>query len=581
MKRCLSNRLWGLHVFRYGREGRSRTLLVNLVIVLCISFSATRSSAQCPANLGFETGTFLNWTYYAGNIDSTGVIATSVSTPDPNRVTMLKNSYPQLKDPYGDFPINCPNGSAYSIRLGNDQTGAQADAVSYTVTVPANQDVYSILYNYAVVLQNPSHLDFQQPRFTAKVYDVDAGQYIKCSSFDYAASSNLPGFQLAKTKGGTTDVYYKPWSPVTITLVGYAGKTLKLEFTVNDCSKGGHFGYAYLDINEECASLIGGNVVCGGHNATLLTAPYGFEAYNWYNADFSKLLGTGNVLKLNPAPAANTVLALQLYPYPGNGCIDTLYTTIKYSGIPFLLNLVDSSHNCEPLTVDITAASITTGSSPGLTFSYFADSLQLEYVPTPKTVSNTGTYYIKAVNAEGCIDIKSTYVRLDTVPILGVKDPPTAFYPDKVDITNPAILTGDIRGLVFSYWTDAAATIPAVHPEALAVTGRYYIEAENSGGCTIINPVNIKIGIPPPANAFSPNNDGINDLWEIPALVDYPQCTVDVYDRYGHLIFHSIGYGKPWNGKLNGKDLPVGTYYYIIKPSDTIPSMSGSITLLH
>ncbi|MFX8914776.1 hypothetical protein ABTM95_19250, partial [Acinetobacter baumannii] len=85
--------------------------------------------------------------------------------------------------------------------------------------------------------------------------------YVDCPSFSFVASGNLPGFQLSNIG---SDVYFKPWSPVSIKLVGYAGKTIRLEFTTNDCTKGGHFGYAYLDVNENCTSPIDGNVYCNG-----------------------------------------------------------------------------------------------------------------------------------------------------------------------------------------------------------------------------------------------------------------------------------------------------------------------------
>ncbi|MFX4906820.1 hypothetical protein ABTB94_20830, partial [Acinetobacter baumannii] len=86
--------------------------------------------------------------------------------------------------------VNCPNGSDYSIKLGNEQTGAQAERVSYEFTIPANQNIFSIIYNYAVVFQNPNHQNFEQPKFTANVYDVTEGKYVDCPSFSFVASGN-------------------------------------------------------------------------------------------------------------------------------------------------------------------------------------------------------------------------------------------------------------------------------------------------------------------------------------------------------------------------------------------------------
>jgi len=128
-------------------------------------------------------GDFTNWVCGVGKVDATGTVSVSGSTAVAGRHTMLKNSFPQAKDPYGHFPVNCPNGSDYSIQLGNSSTGAQAERVSYEFTIPAGQNIFSIIYNYAVVFQNPNHNSFEQPRFMANVFDVTANQYIDCPSF--------------------------------------------------------------------------------------------------------------------------------------------------------------------------------------------------------------------------------------------------------------------------------------------------------------------------------------------------------------------------------------------------------------
>jgi gliding motility-associated-like protein len=81
-------------------------------------------------------------------------------------------------------------------------------------------------------------------------------------------------------------------------------------------------------------------------------------------------------------------------------------------------------------------------------------------------------------------------------------------------------------------------------------------------------------------NTFTPNGDGVNDAWEIQYLESYPEVRVDIFNRFGVRVYASIGYNKPWNGTLNGSDLPVGTYYYVIDPKLGIPPYSGWVTIL-
>jgi gliding motility-associated-like protein len=81
-------------------------------------------------------------------------------------------------------------------------------------------------------------------------------------------------------------------------------------------------------------------------------------------------------------------------------------------------------------------------------------------------------------------------------------------------------------------------------------------------------------------NAFSPNGDGINDVWNIPYLNTFPNVLVQVFDRFGRQLYQSVGYSKPWDGRVGGKDLPIGTYYYIINPEGGRKPIQGSVTIL-
>jgi gliding motility-associated-like protein len=66
-------------------------------------------------------------------------------------------------------------------------------------------------------------------------------------------------------------------------------------------------------------------------------------------------------------------------------------------------------------------------------------------------------------------------------------------------------------------------------------------------------------------NGFSPNGDGVNDTWIIDNIEQFPDNEVEIYNRWGELLFRSVGYKTPFDGKYKGKDLPVGTYYYVLK----------------
>ncbi|MEP6735475.1 MAG: tandem-95 repeat protein, partial [Chryseolinea sp.] len=80
----------------------------------------------------------------------------------------------------------------------------------------------------------------------------------------------------------------------------------------------------------------------------------------------------------------------------------------------------------------------------------------------------------------------------------------------------------------------------------------------------IIMETNVSIKIP---TAFSPNDDNVNETWQVIALSNAEQCenaVIRVYDKRGLLLFQSVGIDKQWDGKYNGQLLPTDTYYYTV-----------------
>ena len=83
--------------------------------------------------------------------------------------------------------------------------------------------------------------------------------------------------------------------------------------------------------------------------------------------------------------------------------------------------------------------------------------------------------------------------------------------------------------------------------------------------------VNIISGLHVP-NVFTPGGVGDHPTWVIMGLYHYPNCDVKVFNRYGQIVFKSHGYAEPWNGGYEnnlGKEMPVGTYYYVIELNDS------------
>ncbi|WP_439882125.1 PKD domain-containing protein [Pontibacter sp. MBLB2868] len=125
---------------------------------------------------------------------------------------------------------------------------------------------------------------------------------------------------------------------------------------------------------------------------------------------------------------------------------------------------------------------------------------------------------------------------------------------------------------------NASIAQPTASPE---VTTTYVLEATSADGCVRTDEVTVRVlqrlRIP---NGISPNGDGINDVWLLKGVEDYPDITIDIYNRWGDKVYTTRGYSTPWNGTRNGAPLPDGAYYYVIDTNKGRKAFTGSITVL-
>ncbi|WDF76537.1 gliding motility-associated C-terminal domain-containing protein [Mucilaginibacter sp. KACC 22773] len=125
---------------------------------------------------------------------------------------------------------------------------------------------------------------------------------------------------------------------------------------------------------------------------------------------------------------------------------------------------------------------------------------------------------------------------------------------------------------------DVGAASPLARPNQTTI---YKLTATSASGCQATDSITIAVVTDIEiVNTFTPNNDGVNDTWDIKGLVDYSNCTVDIYTRYGQHIFHSLGYKQPWNGTYKNSQLPFGVYYYVINLKNGKKALAGNVTIL-
>ncbi len=299
----------------------------------------------------------------------------------------------------------------------------------------------------------------------------------------------------------------------------------------------------------------------------------------------------------NPNDPTPSLLKVPTHKYSALGPYNVqLKVTSKDGCIDSLTKVLNTIYPWPKASFNLSAAAICLGdsikftdmgdgiSSPPNTWRWnFGDGkLSSSQNPT-NTYTDSGSFNIRYFffNGQGCVS--------DTVSKTVIVHPyPKLILGPKINVLEggtAAIKPKYIYGTDLSYlWTPTTYlnnpidSIPKTTPLS---DFTYRLNLTGIGGCTVTDTIFIKLLLPPIVpNAFSPNGDGINDRWRIQYLESYPGATVQVFNRYGQVVFSSFEYSVDWDGKLNGKPLPIGTYYYIVDPKNGRNKITGSITIV-
>lgn len=237
---------------------------------MLLGFCALSAEAQCPDFTDLTSSSVTGYAGTCGYIGNNFVDTILFVGIIPGRHTLITQ---QGTDPQtgGQLPL-LPNGESAVVKLGNEQIGAQKESLVYTFTVDPDYPV--LLLKYAVVLEDPHHIEVDQPRFLIQMLDANDQLLSGCMEYNVVSSPLIPGFQ------EYNHVMWRPWTTNGFDLSAYTGQTVKFKITTYDCRAGGHYGYAYFT-----ASCISNQISfsgCNGDQVTL-SAPVGFESYSWNN----------------------------------------------------------------------------------------------------------------------------------------------------------------------------------------------------------------------------------------------------------------------------------------------------------
>ena len=275
--------------------------------------------------------------------------------------------------------------------------------------------------------------------------------------------------------------------------------------------------------------------------------------------------------------------SVKLTATSGKGCVDSARQSFgAFFGKPVAALSVDARNICQGVDTRFSDRSTDAGSTiTGWAWTFGDGTVSTSRNPV-KRYSLPGTYVVSlaATNAGGCVSdpVRDT-VRVFLQPVVDAG--PSFVVQQGTRVTfQPKVNDTTLR---FT-WSPAPDLSPASLLRASVTANQdqiYRLTAIGQNNCTASDTLTVRILKPVKVpNAFSPNGDGVHDTWNIEHISDYPGSSLQVFNRYGQLVYSIKGYSTPWDGRANGKDLPVGVYYYIIELRNGFSPLNGSITII-
>ncbi|TXC76244.1 PKD domain-containing protein [Luteibaculum oceani] len=433
-------------------------------------------------NADFETGNFQNWKGWTGRYgtpkQTPGLDTTYTNDPLSRHTLMNAGGYDPVVG-QNKLRTTGPIGERYAARIGNRNSGYQADVLYYEFTV--TPETKNFFYYYAVVFNDPSHNVNQQPFFGVEMVAIDDNGIeteIQCAAYEVRADPNDPTFQETYDhvrNSTSTTIRWKDWTLVTVPLDNFMGQDVRIEFTTKDCDQGGHYGYAYIDAfcgDIEMLTNTGKYAICPGESLTL-TAPDGFASYQWSTGSTERSITVNT-------PGNYTVILTPFGQNPLLNCQVTLEQEVTMSDQPTADFVFEEG--CIDQFIDFADQSLGSPSFPIESWSWnFGDGTG-EYPDTNRyhAFPGPGTYDVRLAvkNTGGCVDTVIKEVHIPDFPTLPPLNAIDTIVICQGDTTR--LFAEDVGDVTYS-WTGpgfgSSDRTPLVNIVGLQNEGEYIIEA--------------------------------------------------------------------------------------------------------
>jgi gliding motility-associated-like protein len=192
---------------------------------------------------------------------------------------------------------------------------------------------------------------------------------------------------------------------------------------------------------------------------------------------------------------------------------------------------------------------------------------------TPQIITGTaGTYWLDITDANGCKGRDSATLVVNPKLVVNIGND-TTICPEQT-----LVLDAGFDGSRYSWSTGEIGQSIQIG----AGNKNLWVDVTTDKGCVTRDSITISLcvdlKIP---NAFTPNGDNDNDYWRISWLEFYPNASIDIYDRWGRLVYKSNLFPvSGWDGKSGGRPLPMDAYHYILDLKNGTDPIVGNVTII-
>lgn len=365
-----------------------------------------------------------------------------------------------------------------------------------------------------------------------------------------------------------TPSVYNGAGPVTVAFSSPGDVTASLTITDNGVSDQAEItGSNLIQSGPVLSSINGSDFICMNSSSTYSLFNTDLSQVYWsYSSNLEEVGNLGSSIDLKGVGSGAATISV--YAESSAGCLsNTLSKSVNVGDIPDIAISTDRDFICVNETTTLSA----TGSS---SYSWYLNGFKVENENGALLETSVPGYYQVAAGADDCLAISDSL-------LISVSNFNINAGPDRIINLGETLQLNAKSGYVVSSYNwepgNYTGPGPVVSPEKTTV---YTVYAVDENGCRDWDEVQVTVVLPffiP--NAFTPNGDGFHDTWEITGFEQYNNLKVEIYNRWGAVVYTSKGSFKPWNGKLDGVMLPVGTYYYVIEAGSERSPITGSILL--